>query len=92
MQKRDTITAAARPQSSSAYHVVGHTSRSAETVECSIPLLMHKGLRIIQLNVHKRDTVQLSLMNDNEFQCGGNIRTTRADYRKHGGDEPYGTP
>ena len=32
---------------------------------------MHKGLRIIQLNVHKRDTVQLSLMNDKEIRDFG---------------------
>jgi hypothetical protein len=32
---------------------------------------MHKGLRILQLNVHKRDTVQLSLMNDKEIRDFG---------------------
>jgi hypothetical protein len=32
---------------------------------------MHKTLRIIQLNVHKRETVQLSLMNDKEIRDYG---------------------
>jgi hypothetical protein len=32
---------------------------------------MHKTLRIIQLNVHKRDAVQLSLMNDKEIRDFG---------------------
>jgi len=46
-------------------------SRSVRIAECSTRLLMHKTLRIIQLNVHKRETVQLSLMNDKEIRDYG---------------------
>ena len=44
-------------------------SRSVETVGCdNCTSLMGTNLRIFQLNVHKRDVTQLSMMNDRDLQ------------------------
>ncbi|KAJ3453213.1 hypothetical protein MRS44_018868 [Fusarium solani] len=53
-RRRAIDTETARRSSQSAFSVEGHTSRSAET--------------ILQLNVRKRDVVQLSMMNDRDLQ------------------------
>jgi hypothetical protein len=57
VQKRDTITTVARLSSLSIYYVAGTISHLVRTAECSTRLLINKTLRIIQLNVYKRETV-----------------------------------
>src|SRR3954454_7628388 len=46
-------------------------SHLAETVEYASCSLMYKSLRVLQLNVGKRDMVQQSLMNDNKIRDYG---------------------
>jgi hypothetical protein len=46
-------------------------SHLAETVEYASCSLMHKSLRVLQLNVGKRDMIQQSLMNDNKIRDYG---------------------
>ena len=48
-------------------------NRLAKTVEYASCSLMHKSLRILQLNVGKRDMIQQSLMNDDKVRDYGVI-------------------
>ena len=73
VQIRDITTAPARLQFRNVFRVEDHMNRLAKTVVYASYNLMHKSLRVLQLNVGKRDTIQQSLMNDNEIRDYGVI-------------------
>ncbi|EWZ78233.1 hypothetical protein FOXG_21552 [Fusarium oxysporum f. sp. lycopersici 4287] len=68
-RRRVIVIKTAKPSSQSVFCVVVHTSRRIKTVGCgNYTLLMATNLRIFQLNVHKSDVVQLSMMYDRDLQ------------------------
>ena len=71
VQCQDTSVRSARRWSRNACRVVGRTSRLAETVVCAALAAMSETLRILQLNVQKREPVQQSLMNDETLKDYG---------------------
>lgn len=69
VRRQVTVIETAKPSSQSVFCVVVHTSRRIKTVGCgNYTSLMATNLRILQLNVHKSDAVQLSMMNDKDLQ------------------------
>ncbi|KAM5529724.1 hypothetical protein FOXYSP1_17568 [Fusarium oxysporum f. sp. phaseoli] len=65
----DIAIETAKRSNQSVFHAEDHTSRSVKTVGCdNYTSLMGTNLRIFQLNVHKKDVVQLSMMNDRDLQ------------------------
>jgi hypothetical protein len=55
----------------SVYPVEDPTSHIAETAGSFIPLLIHRTLKIFQLNLRKKREVQQSVMNDDQLQDFG---------------------
>ena len=69
VRKRDTATHSDRRSSRSAFSAAGHTNRSVATAEYdNYTTAMCTNLQILQLNVGKRDAVQLSMMNDGDLR------------------------
>ncbi|RKK97848.1 hypothetical protein BFJ70_g17589, partial [Fusarium oxysporum] len=69
VRRRDIAIETAKRSNQSVSHAEDHTSRSVKTVGCNnYTSLMGTNLRIFQLNVHKKDVVQLSMMNDRDLQ------------------------
>ncbi|KAJ4073860.1 hypothetical protein NW760_015473 [Fusarium oxysporum] len=83
VRRWDIAIETAKRSNQSVFHAEDYTSRSVKTAgRNNYTSLMGTNLRIFQLNVHKKDVVQLSMMNDRlAGLCGaGSRRAVRLEY------------
>lgn len=82
---RVTAIDSARRESQSVFFAEDHMNRSVETAAYATCTVMTKNMRVFQLNTQKRDTVLLSVMNDDNLNDFTILAISEPFARKIGG-------